>query len=71
MLDINFSEIKWWTTIEEEILDRDPKKITLDEEMGEVLITQMLLIMEMLILIETGQWITHIMWKKLWSNFNN
>ena len=47
MLDINFAEIKWWTTIEEEILDRDPKKITLDEEMGEVLITQMLLIMEM------------------------
>ena len=71
MLDINFAEIKWWTTIEEEILDRDPKKITLDEEMGEVLITQMLLIMEMLILIETGQWIIHIMWKKLWSNFNN
>ena len=61
MLDINFAEIKWWTTIEEEILDRDPKKITLDEEMGEVLITQMLLIMEMLILIETGQWIIHIM----------
>ena len=71
MLNINFAEIKWWTTIEEEILDRDPKKTTLDEEMGEVLITQMLLIMEMLILIETGQWIIQIMWKKLWSNFNN
>ena len=66
---------KAWSTItiEEEILDQGLKKIILEEGMAlqAQIIVAALATMGMLILIETAQWQTHTMLKKLYKNFNN